>query len=146
MERSPPLQWSEWFPVRDYGVARIPESKGVYELRAARGSAISAIPRADGTDDEGLLYIGHADRGTLYNRVRALCEAIVEKRHSGHSVRTAYHDLDFRSRFPVEEIQFRFVEARLPRQLAADLLHDYLRTFKDKPPLNFRFTSDLEVL
>jgi hypothetical protein len=125
--------------------AIVPRSLGVYKLRWAENGRALAIPRAASVDSEGLLYIGISYKRTLSKRISELTEALLENKHKRHSVRRPYHDFGFKDVFPSKQIEIQYCEEIDPRNLEKDLLQDYLRKYKDKPPLNFTFSRKLDA-
>ncbi len=133
------LEWSEWFAFPD--PRAIPRASGTYEVRWAPAGVPKPIPRFNGADTSGLMYIGKTYN--LHGRIQHFKRCVtadpqaknVKNFHSGV---VSFVVFRFARLVNPQDLEFRFCQ--LPkaetRVCEERLLNQYIMRFLDKPPLN----------
>ena len=113
----------------------VPSVPGVYQMRWAVNGQSQAIPRANGVDKSGLLYIGKATN--LKRRLRELYRGITEGR-ANHTAAYTYMWDNFSKKFKTDhlEVHWAVLSKEETDDYAFDLLGDYIKAYLDTPPLN----------
>jgi hypothetical protein len=132
--------WSQWASFTERG-EEIPQTSGTYEIRWATNGQPKAIPRFNGIDQTGLMYIGETDN--LNRRIRRFYRC-VSINPEGRNVRNFHGGavtfvvFGFNRMVNPQELQFRYAEMDENQRHVweARLLSEYMMTYLDKPPLN----------
>lgn len=110
---------------------------GVYRIRIFDGAGRPiAIPRALGTDADGVLDIGEAQ-----DLERRLCEFLGRARGKSypHSAAAEYASWELSAHWPLERLHFDFFhvqDKKTAEQAELEALDEYRARFYDRPPLN----------
>ena len=130
------LKNAKWYSLKTLDFSIIPSSSGVYQVRWAIGNKPKSIPRANGNDDEGILYIGQS--GNLRRRIENLWSRLQDSTKGRHTAGWTYDFYEFSKKFKLEQLEVQWVE--FPKSeivgLETVLLMDYVSEYLDKPPLN----------
>jgi len=128
------LNKAKWYPLKTLDFSIIPSSSGVYQVRWTLGDKPQAIPRANGNDEKGILYIGQSCN--LRKRIKSFWNRIQGK--GSHTAGWTYDCYDFGKKFKLEQLEVQWVE--LPKSeiitIETILLLDYVSEYLDHPPLN----------
>jgi hypothetical protein len=128
------LNKARWYSLKTLDLSIIPSSSGVYQIRWAVGGKPQPIPRANGNDEKGILYIGESS--DLRERTENFWLRIQGK--GSHTAGWTYDFYEFRKKFKLEQLEVQWLE--LPEseigELETVLLMDYVAKYLDKPPLN----------
>lgn len=127
--------WSDWFPFSILKWDTVPLESGVYEIRWAINGNAQPINRVDGTDEEGLLYIGKASE--IKKRLRRFWNYITLEKGK-HTAGHTYLIYDYERKIKHNQIETRW--RTIPKEDMDDvetkLIDDYLDMYLDSPPLN----------
>jgi hypothetical protein len=123
------LNKARWYSLKTLDFSIIPSSSGVYQIRWAVGGKPQPIPRVNGDDEKGILYIGQS------KNLRKRIENFWLKRHTAG---WTYDFYEFRKKFKLEELEVQWVEFPESEigELETFLLMDYVAEYLDHPPLN----------
>ena len=129
------MKWTSWKILCDLNFNEIPREPGIYEVRWTIDGEPQPINRADGVDDQGLLYIGVSVN--LQLRIKNFWRRIRGER-AAHTAGHTYVAFNFKRKFKPEQLGIRW--ALLPKEelknAESKLLEQYVEKFLDKPPLN----------
>jgi len=110
---------------------------GVYRIRIFDPAGRPmAIPRALGTDPDGVLDIGES--GDLYGRLYAFWGRAQGKAYS-HSAAAEYESWELTRHWPLDRLHFDFFhvdDKKAAEQAELKMLDAYRARFYDRPPLN----------
>lgn len=136
--------WTKWMPLNDANVRNVSVSRGLYQVGAVgEGGGPSKICRLNGTDEEGIIYMGGSTK--LRERLKGwlgprkhhasrhwlLCQTILEQGIPRYEAR-------FRVRVgdPHEDLE----------KAEANALADYFLKFAELPPCNALFRGNIFAL
>jgi len=125
--------WSDWKPLLNSDYA-IPCDSGIYEIRWAIGGKPQTVPRFNGKDINGLLYIGKTTN--LQKRIGFIRHSLNGEMTSPHTAIYTYKYFVFERKIKPEQLEVRWTESKEIEYLEAKLLFDYIMEYLDKPPLN----------
>ncbi len=132
-----PPNWSEWYALKTLDFNIIPLESGVYKIRWAIRGKPQLIPRANGDDGSGLLYIGETKNLRL--RIKNFWRAIQGR--GRHTAGWTYKYYEFNKKFKPEQLEVQWGECPEYERLEWEdfLLEEYGGKYLDKPPLNIKF-------
>jgi len=128
------LNKSRWHSLKTLDFNIIPTSSGVYQIRWAIGEKPQSIPRANGKDKKGILYIGESSN--LRERIENFWLRIESK--GSHTAGRTYNYYEFRKKFRPEQLQVQWLELCQSEigELETALLEKYVAKYLDRPLLN----------
>lgn len=142
-------QWSEWKNLEKLSkkVGRetfvgVPRKPGVYEIRWVENGKPREIPRLNGIDKNGIIYIGRGKN--LKFRIREFWRALKEEEKSGdekvpHSGGNTYSFFKFGKVIKRKDLEVRWQVLNSEKE-AKDaercLIYKYVRQYFDRPLLN----------
>ena len=134
------IKWSRWFSLQGLDLSMIPGESGLYQIRWSVNGNPQLIPRANDTDNSGLLYIGKTIN--LKHRIRSFKRGLSKLKSNNvsytHTAIYTYSYYGFNKIFKPENLEIRWAEKGkdLIDYWEEKILGDYVEKFLDSPPLN----------
>ena len=127
------IGWSDWLPLASLTRDLVPSMPGVYRIGLGQ-----ALPRAFGTDPEGVLDIGKASN--LLGRLQAFKACAETRGKTGHMAGWRYAHFDLQRVFPPKMLKVCWcvaVSEASAAEMEAVCLDRYIRRHLEQPPLNY---------
>jgi hypothetical protein len=129
----------EWYRLEDLAARRfrdIPNNPGIYFIRWSKNGSAVPIPRLNGCDYKGILYIGSAKK--LRKRIRELWRGI-NRKIENHTIGETIIFCNIFEIIKLNEFEISWEEleshqSAIGQEWAA--IYYYARKYKEPPPLN----------
>lgn len=125
--------WTDWVQLGELDWSQVSPGPGTYMIAADR-----AIPRAVGTDEEGILDIGQS--ATLRRRLRTFWQCATGVQAGGHMAGWRFCYYEMGTHFPTGSLYvcWRSAETAAEAQKVEGwLIEEYVKQHLESPPLNY---------